>query len=94
MAASGNISSKRGVRRALQNFVLSVCTGGGALLGLALGFPPDVDPPSGTIWDELGAILLPALTPALIGMTTGAALGLALCLWLPGLRTPKRRSSQ
>ncbi len=91
--SSDRAAKRARIRRGACNFVLSVTTGAGALLGLVLAFPPDVDPTGGSIWDELGAVLLPALGPSLIGMTAGAAIGLALCLWLPGLRAPKRRST-
>jgi hypothetical protein len=80
------------IRRGACDFVLSICTGAGALLGLVLAFPPDVEPVRGPLDEQLQAVLIPTLAPSLIGMTVGAAIGLALCLWLPGLRTPKRRS--
>ena len=72
--------------------MLAISTGTGALLGLVLAFPPDVDPVGGPIDEQLKAVLVPALAPSLIGMTAGAAIGLVLCLLLPGLRTPKGRS--
>jgi hypothetical protein len=81
------------IRRSVCDFVLAFCTGAGALLGLVLAFPPDVDPVPEPLGDQLQRVLIPTLGPALIGMTAGAAIGLALCVWLPGLRDPKRRSS-
>jgi hypothetical protein len=81
------------IRRSACDFVLAMSTGAGALIGLVLAFPPDIDPVRAPLDEQLKAVIPPVLGPALIGMTAGAAIGLALCVWLPGLRTPKRRSS-
>jgi hypothetical protein len=81
------------IRRSVCDFVLAFCTGAGALIGLVLAFPPEIDPVRAPLGEQLKSVLPPTLGPALIGMTAGAAIGLALCVWLPGLRDPKRGRS-
>jgi hypothetical protein len=70
--------------------VFSLCTAGGAWLGVWLSLPLDVTPEKhGTVSEQISHAMIPVVGPALAGAVIGGLVGFVLAKTLPGLRTPR-----